>query len=133
MGRKRKNFEEIEPKSSKWLNMKIIINKGDINRLVKELPKLKARGIKVDALIVGDNIIELTLRTSKPSLFLFVLHCARFSLSNGISFKCVFKDYECSLDWCGYYETNPTSTIEGSRFTNRTKLNQMLKTYFSIL
>lgn len=132
MGRKRIKAD-AEPKTAKWLKVKFITSGGDITKLVKELPKLKVRGIKVDALIVGDNTIELNLRTSKPSLFLFVLHCARFSISNSISFKCVFKDNECSLDWCGYYETNPTSTIEGSRFTNQTKLNQMLKTYFSIL
>lgn len=131
MGRKRTNFEEIEPKNAKWLNMKIIINKGDINRLVKELPTLKPKGIKVDTLNTQGNVIELTLRTNKPNLFMFMLKSARYSIANGIMFKSVFKDFEHSLDWCGYYETTPTSTIEGSRFNNREKINKLLKEHFS--
>lgn len=129
MGRK-KIKEEFEPKNAKWLNMKIITSGKDNTELIKGLPSLKPKGIKVDTMKSQGNVIELTLRTNKPDLFMFMLKSARHSIANGIMFKAVFKDFERSLDWCGYYETNTTSAIEGSRFTNREKLENMLRTYF---
>ena len=131
MGRKRKNFEEIEPKSSKWLNMKIILSKGNIDTLANELQNLKPNRVNIDSINTQGNIIELTLSSNRPNLFMFMLKSARYSITNGIMFKAVFKDFEHSLDWCGYYETNMHSTIEGSRYTNREKLNRFLKEYFS--
>lgn len=127
-----KKIIEFEPKHSKVLTMKIIVSNGNASRLVKELPAMKPRGVKVKMLGLLDNTIEMVLSTSKPDIFAFLLKSARFSIANGIMFKAVFKDDENTPDWCGYYETNKTSALEGSRFTNVEKLNRMIQTYFPI-
>ena len=129
MGRKRTKTNEFEPKNARWLNMKIITNGGNVDQLTKAFPSLKTRGVRVEIVMTNSNIVVLKILADKPSLFTFMLKLARHSVANCIMFKAVFKDDKKTLDWCGYYETNPTSTIEGSRFTNQTKLNQMLKAY----
>lgn len=129
MGRK-KIKEEFEPKSARWLTMKIITNGGNVNQLTKAFPSLKTRGVRVEIVMTSSNIVVLKILADKPSLFTFMLKLARHSVANGIMFKAVFKDDKKTLDWCGYYETSMTSTIEGSRFTNREKLENMLQTYF---
>jgi len=131
MGRKKINLEGFVPRGAKWLNMKIIVKVGTANNLIKALPTLTPKYVKLDNLAVNeDNIISFSLRTTKPDLFMLMLKTARHSIANGIMFKAVFKDLKNTIDWCGYYETNPTSTIEGSRYTNKERLNQMVRTYF---
>lgn len=131
MGRLNIN-NETEPKNSKLLTMKILSTNGDIRLLARELQTTKLRGVKVRMLELQDKTIELKLQTTKPDIFAFLMRAARFSINNGIAFKAVFKDERNTLDWCGYYETNKTSTLEGSRFTNRVKLDSMLRAYFPI-
>lgn len=128
--KKKTTTNEFEPKNSKWLNMKIMTSGGEINLLVKGLLTLKTRGVKVEITRTQRNLIELNLHTNKPNLYSFMLKLARFSVGKGMMFKAVFKDFEHSLDWCGYYETNMYSTLEGSRLNNRTKIERLLETYF---
>lgn len=130
MGRKRTKTNEFEPKNARWLTMKIITSGGNVDQLTKAFPSLKTRGVRVEIVMTNSNVVVLKILADKPSLFTFMLKLARHSVANGIMFKAVFKDSERSLDWCGYYETNTTSAIEGSRFTNREKLENMLRTYF---
>ena len=130
MGRKRTKTNEFEPKSARWLTMKIITSGGNVDQLTKAFPSLKTRGVRVEIVMTSSNIVVLKILADKPSLFTFMLKLARHSVANGIMFKAVFKDDKKTLDWCGYYETSMSSTIEGSRFTNREKLENMLQTYF---
>lgn len=130
MRRKRTKTNEFEPKNARWLTMKIITSGGNVDQLTKAFPSLKTRGVRVEIVRTNCNIVVLKILADKPSLFTFMLKLARHSVANGIMFKAVFKDDKKTLDWCGYYETSMTSTIEGSRFTNREKLENMLRTYF---
>lgn len=131
MGRhKTKNTEIKEPKNTKWFKIKIIFSNGDGNTLIEKLSEIKPKSMIFENAKFDNNTFSAKIKSSIPNMFMLLLKSAKFATPKGIKFTAVFIDFEKSLNWCGYYESTSLGTIEGSRFTNRTKLNAMIENYF---